>query len=114
MLSDLFLPLLLVLSILFCSLILFLVYLYRLLEKYKVNQVSVCTSAFKTHLFFPFVSSSWGYGFLSQANQYLGATLIPLAIVLTFSSNSMWKLECPWNYLADHIGYSWNLTNIFF
>lgn len=31
-----------------CSLILSLVYFHRQLEKYKVNQVSLCTSAFKT------------------------------------------------------------------
>lgn len=46
------------------------------------------------------------------ANQYLGATLIPLAIFLTLGSNSMWNLESLENCLADHIGESWNSTNI--
>lgn len=34
-----------------------------------------------TQLSFPFGYRSWGYDFLSEANQYLGATLTPFGYI---------------------------------
>lgn len=51
-----------------------------------------------------------GIWHLILGKSVLGCQTVPLHIFLTFSSNSVWKLESLWSSLADHIGYS----NIFF